>query len=135
MTTRRLTIVFPEAKEGQLAHMTTALADANINLVDLDAEEIENIGVVHITLGEEDFDTAFVVLRDSGHQVLPREVLLVKIEDRPGALAKLAVKLAEAKVNVRSMRIVKREDGYCLAAIVPAPADIARAVLADKVVA
>lgn len=129
-----LTVVLLE-KEGALARMTTAIADAGVNLQDIDAEESEDIGVAHITVSDDDFETAHHALRDSGHMVMPQEVLLVKIEDVPGGLAKLAVKLAEAKVNVRSMRIVKREDGFCLAAIVPEPAKLARAALADKVVA
>lgn len=130
---KQLTVVLAEA-EGALARMSTVLAEAGVNLLDIDAEEIDHIGVAHLSVANEDFAKAHEVLRDSGHQVMPEEVLLVKIEDKPGGLAKLAVKLADAKVNVRSMRIVKREDGYSLAAIVPEPADIARAVLADMVV-
>ena len=115
--------------------MSTALADANVNLLDIDVKGTESIGVAIITVSDEEFETAHEALRESGHQVMPQEVLLVKLEDKPGGLAQLAVKLADAKVNVRSMRIVKREDDYCLAAIVPEPVDIARAVLIDVVVA
>jgi histidine decarboxylase len=129
-----LTVVLIET-EGALARVTTVLAEGDINLIDIDAEEIENIGVVKIEVSDEQFDLAFELLRDSGHQVMPLEVVLAKLEDKPGALAKLAVRLADAKVNVRSMRIVRREEGYCLAAIVPEPVDLAKAILADKVIA
>ena len=131
---KKLTVVVVEM-EGALARMSTALADANVNLLDIDVKGTESIGVAIITVSDEEFETAHEALRESGHQVMPQEVLLVKLEDKPGGLAQLAVKLADAKVNVRSMRIVKREDDYCLAAIVPEPVDIARAVLIDVVVA
>ncbi|MDG1287175.1 MAG: ACT domain-containing protein [Rickettsiales bacterium] len=131
---KKLTVVVFEM-EGALARMSTALADANVNLLDIDVKGTESIGVAIITVSDEEFETAHEALRESGHQVMPQEVLLVKLEDKPGGLAQLAVKLADAKVNVRSMRIVKREDDYCLAAIVPEPVDIARAVLIDVVVA
>ena len=130
---KKLTVVLLEI-EGGLAKMTSALAAIDINLLDINAEEVENVGVARLEIAADDFAAAFEALRDAGLQVMPQEVVLVKLDDKAGSLAKLAVKLADAKVNVRSMRIVKREEGYCLAAIVPEPADIARAVLADKLV-
>ena len=130
---KKLTVVLLEI-EGGLAKMTSALAAIDINLLDINAEEVDNVGVARLEIAADDFAAAFEALRDAGLQVMPQEVVLVKLDDKAGSLAKLAVKLADAKVNVRSMRIVKREEGYCLAAIVPEPADIARAVLADKLV-
>lgn len=130
---KKLTVVLLET-EGALVRMTAPLAEANINIIDMDAEEIDNIGVAHISVDDADFEAAFHALRNTGHQVMPVGVLLVKIDDKPGAMAKLAVLLADAKVNVRSMRIVRREDGYSLAAIVPEPIDMAKAVLAENVV-
>lgn len=130
---RQLTVVLFE-REGALARMTTELADAGINLVNIDAEEIDSIGVVQLMVEEDDFAQAHEILRETGHQVMPQQALVVQIEDVAGGLAKLAVKLADAKVNVRSMRIVRREDGYCLAAIVPEPIDVARAVLAGNII-
>ena len=132
---KKMTIVLLDEIDGALARITTVVADASVNLVDINAEEIENMGVVQIEVEEADFATAHESLREAGFQVMPQEVLLVKIEDKPGGLAQLAVKLADARVNVRSMRIVKREDGYCLAAIVPEPVDIARAVLSEYLIA
>lgn len=131
---RKLTIVLLKT-EGSLAKLTTILADDNINMTDIDATEVDNIGVVHITVEDDDFEKTYELLRDSGHQVMPQQVSLVKIADKPGGLAHLAVKLADAQVNVRSMRIVKREDGYCLAALVAEPDDIAKAILVDELVA
>ncbi len=131
---KKLTVVVFEM-EGALARMSTALAEASVNLLDIDVKDTKDIGVAIIAVSDEEFETAHEALRDSGHQVMPQQVLLVKLEDKPGGLAQLAVKLADAKVNVRSMRIVKRQDDYCLAAIVPEPMDVARAVLMDNLVA
>lgn len=129
-----LTIVLEES-DGALAKISSLLADSSINIEEIDAEEIDRNGVIHIAINDESTQAAYETLRDAGYQVMPQTVLLVQVEDKPGGLAKIAVTLAEAKVNVRSMRIVKREDGISLCAIVPEPLEIAKAVLADKVVA
>jgi len=129
---QQLTIIL-EGTEGALVKITTLLAHAEINLTDIDAEEIDDVGVLQLQVEEADFEQAVFILREAGFQVMPREVVLVKIEDKPGGLAALAVRLSEAEINVRSMRIVKREEGYCLAAIVPEEADKARKVLGDVV--
>ncbi len=130
---KTLTIVL-EAPEGSLAKISGLLGDAGINIVDIDAGEVENTGIMHVTVDSDEFENAHNLLREAGYQVMPQEVLLVRVEDKPGELAKLAVRLTEAKVNVRSMRIVKRENGTSLCAIVPEPFDIARALLAEYIV-
>lgn len=129
---QQLTVIM-ENRTGAIAEITGLLAKHHININQINVDGLEKNGVLHI--GVDEFDKALEVLRTAEYQVMPEEVLLVQVEDRPGGLAGLAVMLAEAKVNVRSMRIVKRENGYCLCAIVPEPIDIARAVLVDKLVA
>lgn len=129
-----LTIVL-EDTTGALAKIANILGDANININEMDAEEIDHNGVMHIGVDEDRLQESYEILRDAGYQVMPQSVLLVQVDDTPGALAKQAVILAEAGVNVRSIRIIRREDGFCLCAIVPEPIETARAVLADKVVA
>lgn len=130
---KTLTVVLDKPK-GSLVKISQLLGDADINIVDIDAGEVEHTGIMHVTVEEPEFEKAHHLLRDSGYQVMPEEVLLVRVKDKPGELAKLAVQLTEAKVNVRSMRIVKREKGTSLCAIVPEPFDIARALLAEHIV-
>jgi hypothetical protein len=128
---QQLTIVM-ENRTGAIAEVTQKLAEYHINILQINVDGLEKNGVLHLAVDQ--FEKALEILRDAGYHVMPEEVLLVQLEDKPGSLAALAVKLADAKVNVRSMRIVKREGGHCLCAIVPEPIDIARALLVDKLV-
>ncbi len=128
---QQLTIVM-ENKTGAIAEVTQLLAEHHINITQINVDGLEKNGVLHLAVDQ--FEKALEILRDGGYQVMPEEVLLVQVEDKPGGLASLAVKLADAKVNVRSMRIVKREGGMCLCAIVPEPIEIARAVLVGQLV-
>jgi hypothetical protein len=129
--TQQLTIVM-ENRTGAIAEVTKLLADHQINITQINVDGLEKNGVLHLAVDE--FDKALEVLRGAEYQVMPEEVLLVQVDDKPGGLASLAVKLADAKVNVRSMRIVKRENGICLCAIVPEPIEIARALLVGQLV-
>lgn len=129
--TQQLTLVM-ENRPGAIAEVTRLLADNQINITQINVDGLEKNGVLHLAVDE--FDKALEVLRGAEYQVMPEEVLLVQVDDKPGGLAALAVKLADAKVNVRSMRIVKRENGLCLCAIVPEPIEIARALLVEKLV-
>lgn len=129
--TQQLTIVM-ENRTGAIAEVTKLLADHQINITQINVDGLEKNGVLHLAVDE--FDKALEVLRNGEYQVMPEEVLLVQVPDVPGGLASLAVKLADAKVNVRSMRIVKRENGICLCAIVPEPMEIARALLVGQLV-
>jgi hypothetical protein len=129
--TQQLTVVM-ENRTGAIAEITQLLADHHINITQINVDGLEKNGVLHLAVDE--FDKALEVLRNAEYQVMPEEVLLVQVPDVPGGLASLAVKLADAKVNVRSMRIVKRENGICLCAIVPEPIDLARALLVGQLV-
>lgn len=128
---QQLTIVM-ENRPGAIAEVSQKLADHHINILQINVDGLEKNGVLHLAVDQ--FEKALELLREAGYHVMPEEVLLVQLEDKPGSLASLAVKLADAKVNVRSMRIVKRENGLCLCSIVPEPIDIARALLVDRIV-
>ena len=125
---KEITIVLQDTK-GALARISGLLGQAGINIEAIDAEEIDHHGIMHLNISEEALDKAYEILRDHGFQTIPQEVLLVRVEDRPGELAKLAGQLAEADINVRSMRIVKREEGASYCALVPDDLERARRLL------
>ena len=80
------------------------------------------------------YDDALAVLEEAGYQAVTEEVVLVRVPDRPGELARLAVRLGEEGVNLRSLRIVQREAGSGLAAIVTDDMEKTRALLSEFLV-
>ena len=123
-----------ERPHSALARVSKTLGDADINIISIDGEEGELKSIMHVSVADKDFEAAHHVLREERFQVMPQEVLLIAVKDKPGELAKIAVLLSEANVNVRSMRIVKRHEGISICAIVPEPEDLAKAVLAEYTV-
>ena len=62
-------------------------------------------------------DEALAALTSAGYHAVTEDVLLARIEDRPGALAQLSRRLMEANLDIRGLNMVKRNDGWAVVAI------------------
>jgi hypothetical protein len=93
-----LTVVL-EDRPGELAKLGEATGAAGINIEGMSAHTGEGRGVLHILV--EDAQAAREVLSGVGIEVQDeRDALVVEVEDRPGTMAEVARKLADAGVNV-----------------------------------
>ena len=90
--------VFLENKSGRLAEVTQALAENDINIRALCIAETIDYGVLRLIAN--DPARARRVLAERGFTVTETNVLVVEIEDRPGALARVIKALAEAGINI-----------------------------------
>lgn len=93
-----LTIIL-EDRPGTLADMGEILGDAGINMEGMCAVTYEGGSAVHILV--EDSAGARQALEAKGIKVsAERDVLVMDIDDHPGALGVLARELADAGVNI-----------------------------------
>jgi len=93
-----LTVIL-EDRPGTLADMLEALGKASINIEGACGYPIEGKGIIHILV--EDVGAARRTLEEVGIEVGDeREVLVLEIEDRPGAGGEVARRIANAGVNV-----------------------------------
>jgi hypothetical protein len=95
-----LTVIL-EDRPGELARLGEVTGEAGVNIRGLAAFTGEGKGVVHVLVDDdvaagcrEALEAATMGIADE------RPVLVVDIEDRPGALGELARRLAAANVNV-----------------------------------
>ena len=128
---KQLTVLAPN-EPGQFAIIAGALAAASVNIDDFNVEGIGKDGM--ISLAVDNVAEALRALRDAGYEAVTRETLLIRLEDRPGALAAVAVKLKDAGLDIRSMHIVRRDGKVCLASLVVNDPVHAMEVLADVIV-
>ena len=117
---------------GELARVATILGDAGVNIEEMDADRLEETGV--IVLYVDRYDDALRVLADNGLHAITQYALVIRIEDKPGALATVAKKLRDANVDVRSMHILRRDSNISLVTLVATDLAKARELLADVVV-
>ncbi|WIO73515.1 ACT domain-containing protein [Porticoccaceae bacterium LTM1] len=100
---------------GAVAKITGLLSEHNIDIESINVQVIGADGVVHITTAQS--QEALEVLIQGGYQAITADALLIRIEDVPGALAKVSQKLADQNINIRSMTMMQRNMGYNLVAI------------------
>jgi hypothetical protein len=93
-----LTVIL-EDRPGTLAEVGEALGGVGVNIDGICGFPCEGKGVLHVLVG--DGRKARDALEAAGLEVSnEREVLVLDIDDRPGAFGELARRLADAGVNV-----------------------------------
>jgi len=93
-----LTVIL-EDRPGTLADLGEALGKTGINIEGGCGFPCEGKGVMHILV--EDAATARRALEEAGIEVRgERQVLVLEIEDRPGALGEVSRRIANAGVNI-----------------------------------
>ncbi len=118
---------------GILADITEVLASADINIESIDGAAANTHGVIHLAVDR--YDDALTVLRDAGFSAITEDALLIALKDESGALARCAARFKNADLNIRSLRIVRRENGYALVTLVTDDNQRAKELVADVLVA
>ncbi len=87
-----------ENKPGQVAKVAATLARAKVNIEAISVVDSAEVGVVRLITSSN--AKARAALKKAGLNVVQTPVIITKLPNEPGALAKAAGKLAAAKVNV-----------------------------------
>lgn len=125
---KRITVVATDRK-GLIADLGELLERAGVNINSIDA--VDEDGMAYVTLDVDRYDDTLALLRDSEFQAVPEEVLVIRIEDKPGGLARVSRRLAESDVGIRAMTMLQRMNGWCAVAVATDDNDRARETLAD----
>ena len=123
--------VFLENVPGRLATLCNTLEERGVNLQAMTTSEASEYGVVRMIVDDVDGATEALRLVDLPFSTV--DVLGIEVTDEPGALGKVAVRLAEAGLNVDYAYVtVASESGNALCVFkVPDPQK-AEAMLTDE---
>jgi hypothetical protein len=111
---KEITII-SENRVGALADICELLGGNGINIESITAYGIGDAGVVRLVT--EDVESARRALSKTHHRVIVGDVLVVKLDDVPGALGKLARRLARKGVDIESVYLLSRSKGFTEVAI------------------
>lgn len=128
---KSLTII-QENHPGLLAEVTTLLEERGIALIDFAGQVVGDTAVISLTV--ESYKETFRLLSDAGYRVVTSDHLLIRLDKHPGALAELSRRLAEARVDVRGMHIVNKDDKAGIVALETTDFEQAKTVLGDILV-
>jgi hypothetical protein len=90
--------VFLANRPGARARVCEALAKAEINIHALATSDTVDHSVVRMVVS--DPTKALMLLGEAGVLALESDVLMIETDNKPGVLAKIAERLAEAEVNI-----------------------------------
>ena len=124
----RIIVIVPD-EPGSLAHVTQALAEADVNIESIDGRQIGELGV--ITLRTNDDDAALRALLKANLRAVTSDAVVFSLPDRPGALATVAQRFGQHQVNVRTIHILHRLAEHAIVAVTTDNNDLARSLL-DK---
>lgn len=101
--------VYVEDKPGELAKVCELLGNNGVNIKAISSERTQSIPQIRIVT--EDEATTKSALKRLGIHFEEKEVMNVRLPDKPGELGKMARKLARSMVNVDSIYILSKENG------------------------
>ena len=90
--------IFLDNRPGMLARVADALAEAGINIYAITTSDTVDHSVIRMVVS--DYRKALHVFEEHGTLVVEDDVLMFEGSNKPGELARIAHKLAEAKVNI-----------------------------------
>ena len=125
-------IVMAKSEVGVIADITAALANAGVNILTINTENTGETGLIILTT--EDNDAALSALTMAGFRAVIDDVLVFRLRDEPGALAKVAEKFKNAGVNIQSLHILDRHGDHVTFALSADDRDLAESLLGQQAV-
>ncbi|MFA5105452.1 MAG: ACT domain-containing protein [Candidatus Micrarchaeia archaeon] len=107
--------VITENKVGILADICELLGSNGINVESISAQGIGDSGVVRIITG--DTTSAAKALSKGGYRFSTSDVLVVKVNDVPGELGKVARRIARGNVGIECIYLLSKQKGVMELAI------------------
>lgn len=90
--------IFLDNRPGMLARVADALSEAKINIYAVATSDTVDHSVIRMVVS--DYRKALHLFEEHGTLVVEDDVIMIEGDNKPGSLAKLAHKLADAKINI-----------------------------------
>jgi hypothetical protein len=90
--------IFLDNRPGMLARVADALAESRVNIYAISTSDTVDHSVIRMVVS--DYRKAIHLFEEHGTLVIDDDVLMIEGSNRPGSLAKIAHKLAAAKINI-----------------------------------
>ncbi|MEW6306415.1 MAG: ACT domain-containing protein [Verrucomicrobiota bacterium] len=90
--------IFLDNRPGMLARVCDALGEAKINIFAITTSDTVDHSVIRMVVNEP--DRALRMFEEHGTLVVEDDVLMIDGDNKPGSLARISHKLAEAGINI-----------------------------------
>lgn len=120
-------MIITKDQKGLVAIISELLGKNRINIDSINARSEH--GLAEIRLSTQDNDRALSILNDAGFKAVPDDNILVRIDDTPGALARISRTLSENDIDIRGITMMEQNQGFNIVAIVTDKDEKARKIL------
>ena len=100
---KQITVVV-EDQVGKLADVSFILGKSKINIDSISMGKVGTKSIIHLTVKNE--EKAISLLQANGYECFASDVLIVKLLNAPGELAKMTKRLSDAKINTENVTVV-----------------------------
>lgn len=115
------------------AEIMSALAKENINIENMDVETFGDTAVAILNVDR--YDDALCILNNMPNiRAISEDAILIRLENKPGALAEIARRFQDANINLRSLRFVHKDDQQGIIAICTERSEEALALVEDVLI-
>jgi len=90
--------IFLDNRPGMLARVADTLAEAKINIYAITTSDTVDHSVIRLVVS--DYRRALHVFEAHGTLVVEDDVLMIEGSNKPGEMARIAHKLADARINI-----------------------------------
>ena len=125
-------VIVSEDRPNMVAEITEALAAAGVNIEFPTAETIGGSKVAVLTVDR--YDDALQALARTELQAIIEDAVVIQLDDKPGELARITRRLKDADIELRSIRIIRREGGKGIIAVATERNQAAKELLRDVII-
>ncbi|MBU0586499.1 ACT domain-containing protein [Candidatus Micrarchaeota archaeon] len=129
---KELTILAKD-KPGVIADISYIMAMKKVNIESIDAHSVSGNAVINLGVQSAQYEHAKAALEENKYAVLPMQALVVKIPDKPGALAELSKKLADSGINISDIHVLGKDGEFVYDSIVVDKPNDAKKLLGDMI--
>jgi hypothetical protein len=129
---KEITIITAPDRPGTVADVTELLAARGVNILEMEVTDDHAHGVIR--LQADPYDEALRALAEGGFNALSEEVIVIRIKDEPGAIARMSSRFREPQININALRIMRRDGGWATVILSTSDNSRARVLLKDFLV-
>ena len=111
---RSITLITQD-RPGLIVEISERLAQQHINIQEIEGKTVDSSAVIELVVDRP--DEAMHLLLEEGFQAVSDDLITIRIQDKPGALAMVTRELTDAKLSIRGISTLQRHDGYCFVAL------------------
>jgi len=126
---KEIIIITAPDRPGTVADVAELLAAREVNILEIEVTDDHVHGIIR--LQAEPYDVALRALAEGGFNALSEEVIVIRIKDEPGAIARISARFREPQININALRIMRRDGGWATVILSTGDNVRARALLQD----